>query len=196
MKNRGEGGLLLLTRNPTKDSCPEEHRDEGSLFNSHQVNLARPSLATRNLSDRQLTMGGKTIFQNSGAGDRNSTGRSEPSRFICGGRTTFTSTRCCVFGFSRMNLVPWAMPSGSMIMAPVALTVWVNPSIGLGFLARWTTTGIRRRTRCARRRSSAVGCRGTAGPTAPIEPGFAYGEGFTFEGGFKAPDPRNPSPAR
>src|SRR5260370_42617341 len=79
MKNWGEGWLLLLTRNPTKDSCPEEHRDEGSLFNSHQVNLARPSLATRNLSDRQLTMGGKTIFQNSGAGDRNSTGRSEPS---------------------------------------------------------------------------------------------------------------------
>jgi hypothetical protein len=30
-------------------------------------------------SDSQLTLGGKTIFQNSGAGDRNSTGTSDPS---------------------------------------------------------------------------------------------------------------------
>src|ERR1700674_5544427 len=30
------------------------------------------------LSDRQLMFGGKTIFQNRGAGDRNSTGMSEP----------------------------------------------------------------------------------------------------------------------
>jgi hypothetical protein len=29
---QGEEGQLLLTRNPTKDSCPEEHRDEGPLL--------------------------------------------------------------------------------------------------------------------------------------------------------------------
>ena len=35
--------------------------------------------ACRLLSNRQLVFGGKMIFQNWGAGDRNSTGRSEPS---------------------------------------------------------------------------------------------------------------------
>ena len=143
----------------------------------------------------QFGFGGKTIFQNSGAGDRNSTGTSDPSWFICGGRATFTSTFCCVRGFSKVNLVPCGMPSLRMIIPPVALTVWVNPSMPLGLLAMWTTTGIRSSTRCARRRSSAVGCRVKPGRTpvgrAPaIAPGFAYGEGFTVR------VPRNPFPAR
>jgi len=36
-------------------------------------------IGCRLFSDRQLVFGGKTIFQNRGAGDRNSTGMSEPS---------------------------------------------------------------------------------------------------------------------
>jgi YD repeat-containing protein len=82
------------------------------------------------IGSRQLTFGGKKIFQNWGAGDRNSTGTSEPPWLSCAGRTTFTSTRCCVLGFSSVNFVPAARPSARIIMAPLALTVCVNPWIG------------------------------------------------------------------
>src|SRR5215469_10902467 len=73
--------------------------------------------------------GGKKMFQNWGDGVVNSTGTREPSGLSCGGRTTCASTFFCVFGFSIESLVPWEMPSGRMIMAPLALTVCVKPLI-------------------------------------------------------------------
>src|ERR1700719_1121937 len=55
-----------------------------SSFSKSQSVCSRTSASPRQtgcrlLSDRQLMFGGKTIFQNRGAGDRNSTGMSEPS---------------------------------------------------------------------------------------------------------------------
>src|SRR6266481_1602503 len=55
-----------------------------SSFSKSQSVRSRTSASARQtgcrlLSDRQLIFGGKTIFQNRGAGDRNSTGMSEPS---------------------------------------------------------------------------------------------------------------------
>src|SRR5260370_42157683 len=46
MKKAGRGGLLWLTRNPTKDSCPEEHRDEGSCLDLRRsTSILNPSTA-------------------------------------------------------------------------------------------------------------------------------------------------------
>jgi hypothetical protein len=42
-ENQGEGGVLLLTRNPMKDFCPEEHCDEGPLFTLCEEFLPGPS---------------------------------------------------------------------------------------------------------------------------------------------------------
>jgi hypothetical protein len=78
-------------------------------------------------------VGGKKIFQNCGAGAVNSIGISDPSGFICGGRTTWASTFFCVLGFSIDNFVPCDNPSGKIIMAPLALTVCVNPCNGFAF---------------------------------------------------------------
>jgi len=73
------------------------------------------------------------MFQNCGEGVVNSIGTSEPSGFICGGRTTWASTFFCVFGFSIASFVPVGSPSAKIIIAPLALTVWVTPLIGLVF---------------------------------------------------------------
>src|SRR5271157_2991376 len=84
----------------------------------------------RELRRQLVALGGKKIFQNCGEGVVNSTGTREPSAFNCGGRTTCASTFFCVFGFSIESLVPTEMPSGRMIIAPLALTVCVNPCKG------------------------------------------------------------------
>src|SRR5580704_10147945 len=80
-----------------------------------------------------LALGGKKIFQNCGEGVVNSMGTSEPSAFSCGDRTTCASTFFCVLGFSMDSFVPMGMPSGRTTMAPLALTVWVNPCNGFAF---------------------------------------------------------------
>src|SRR6267378_5932447 len=51
---------------------------KGQSVRSHTSASPGP-IGCRLFSDRQLVFGGKTIFQNRGAGDRNSTGMSEPS---------------------------------------------------------------------------------------------------------------------
>jgi hypothetical protein len=91
---------------------------------------SRPSVRA---TDPQLLAGGKKIFQNCGEGVLNSIGTSEPSGFICGGRTTCASTFFCVLGFSIASLVPLGRPSARIIVAPLALTVCVTPLIGLVF---------------------------------------------------------------
>ena len=128
--------------------------------------------------------------QKLGDGEVNSTGTSEPSWLICGGRTTLASTLLCALGFSMVIIVPSLRPSGRISMAPLALTVWVFPSSGFDLPATVTVTRILSSTRCARRRSSAVGgrCETTlAGDRA----GLAFGCGL-----ITAQAPKNPSPAR
>lgn len=69
--------------------------------------------------------GGKKMPQKFGDGALNSTGTSDPSCDICGGRTTFASTFVAVFGFSTTTFVPSDSPSLRISMPPLALTVWV-----------------------------------------------------------------------
>ena len=70
--------------------------------------------------------------QKFGEGDVNSTGTCEPSWDIWGGRTTWASTFFCVLGFSMVSFVPSEMPCGRISIAPLALTVCVDPSTGSG----------------------------------------------------------------
>src|ERR1700722_11896033 len=136
-------------------------------------------------------LGGKNTFQKIGDAVINSTGTSDPSPVTCGARATLASTLFPVFEFSIVSFVPSGSASGKMIIAPLALTVCVFPAIGpLPFT--WIVTAILSNTRCARRRSSAVGGRFSAGRTD----GVGAVVGLAFVKGFIAPVPRNPSPAQ
>src|SRR5258707_15866943 len=82
-------------------------------------------------------------------------------------------------------LVPCGIASVRTTSAPVALTVWVAPSMVCVLPAIFRRTGTRSSTRCARRRSSEVSGR--------VSPGFTELGAYCLvvTGGFQGPTPKN-----
>src|ERR1051326_3153218 len=134
--------------------------------------------------------GGKNTFQKFWAGPINLIGPSEPSVLDWSGRGTGAFTDFWVLMFSMLILVPWGSASGRATSAPVALTVWVAPSIGCALPATLIRTGTRSSTRCARRRSSEVSGR--------VNPGFGEFGAYcrVVAGCFTVPYPKNPCPGQ
>src|SRR6266567_911938 len=57
MKNGGRGVQLLLTRFPMTEICPEEHRNEGSLFNDRKHFYPERPSGVKSVTSFQGTIG-------------------------------------------------------------------------------------------------------------------------------------------
>ncbi len=57
MKNGGRGVQLLLTRFPMTEICPEEHRNEGSLFNARKHFYPERPSGVKSVTSFQGTIG-------------------------------------------------------------------------------------------------------------------------------------------
>jgi len=111
----------LLTRNTEKISVRAIIR-----FIPKVENLCLRTLAPNRMSapiDRQVGLGGKTIFQNCGAGDRNSTGNERSLLVHLPADVQHSLPRALVFLIFEGELSALGDASGRIIMAPLALTV-------------------------------------------------------------------------